>query len=150
MIAPILVMLSSPVCPAGWYPVPGAQPAPGMTEALALVLPSLYPPRGAQMSEDARAALAACLPPEGFEPEKMEVSGPRDPVTLTERIGGFLFHVAALDFVRMAHGVTVRWAPGGADGFGTITEVDLLHGWFAGRCVAVLGRMAPTDGAVAS
>ncbi len=144
--APILVMLASPTCPAGWHPVPGAAPAPGAHDAMALVLPSLYPLAfGMLLTADDAACLAACLPPEGFEPAKMEAAGPRDPLTLTERIGGFLFHVAALDFVRLAH-PAVRWAPGGADGFGTITEVDLLHGWTAAwGCVAVVGRLAPTS-----
>lgn len=143
MNAPILFMLASPTCPAGWHPVPGAQP-PRSGDAVALVLPSLYPIQSAEITSEQAAMLAACLPPVGYAPERTEATGIRDPLTLTERIGGFLFHVAALDFVRLAH-PAVRWSFGGADGFHDITEIDMLHGWTAAwGCVAVVCRLAPT------
>ena len=111
---------------------------------MALVLPSLYPVRGSEVKHAQAAMLSSCLPPEDYRPSVEAIQGKRDPVTLTETIQGFAFHVAALDFVRLAHPM-VRWAPGGADveGFHTITEIDLLHGFVNGRCVACVCRMAP-------
>lgn len=148
MNAPLLFMLAAPTCPAGWHPVPGAQP-PRSGDAVALVLPSLYPLESAEITSEQAAMLAACLPPEGYAPERAEYTG--DAITAeghvnhpAERIGGFWFSRPALNFVRTAHGFDVRWSFGGADGFADITEIDLLHGWVEGRCVAVVCRLAPT------
>ena len=149
MSAPVLFMLASPTCPAGWHPVPGAQPSRA-GDAVALVLPSLYPIESAEITSEQAAMLAACLPPEGYAPARTDAGGERmTPGTLApgapdgERFGGLWFARAALSFVRLAH-PSVRWSYGGADGFHDITEIDLLHGWVEGRCVAVVCRLAPT------
>lgn len=142
---PILFMLASPSCPPGWYPVPGAAP-PRSGDAVALVLPSLYPVSGAEVTAEQAAMLAACLPPEGYVPERMDLGGIWiNDGSRTIDFFGFQFSAVAIDFVR-AHHPGVRWAPGGADveGFHTITEIDMLHGFVDGRCVACVCRMAPT------
>lgn len=139
---PILFMLASPSCPPGWHPVPGAAP-PRNGDAVALVLPSLYPIRGSSVIMEQAEALASCLPPEDYRPERTEIAGLWiNDGSHSLEFFGFRFALAAIDFVR-AHHPGVRWAPGGADGFHTVTEVDLLHGFVDGRCVACVCRMAP-------
>lgn len=146
MNAPLLFMLAAPTCPAGWHPVPGAQP-PRAGDAVALVLPSLYPLESAEITSEQAAMLAACLPPVGYVPARAERWGDIESQGRVghsaERFFGFWFSVAAIDFVRQYHH-GVRWSFGGADGFADITEIDLLHGWVEGRCVAVVCRLAPT------
>ena len=152
MNAPILFMLAAPTCPAGWHPVPGAQPSRA-GDAVALVLPSLYPLESAEITGEQAAMLAACLPPEGYAPERTEATGGEviertlgrwgQRVLDAEHFRGFAFPAPALAFVRAAH-PGVEWAPGGADGYHDIGEIDLLHGWVEGRCVAVVCRLAPT------
>ena len=58
MTAPILFMLAAPTCPAGWHPVPGAQPSRA-GDAVALVLPSLYPIESAEITGEQAAMLFA-------------------------------------------------------------------------------------------
>ena len=146
MKAPILIMAASPTCAPGWYEVPGASPPRNQDAAWALVVPSLVPlDVGGLLAPGQVAGLAACLPPEGFEPARYQ-SEPEivRPLDLTARFFGLWFSWPAISWVNDRH--RGAWAPGGADGVGAIGEVDLLHGWAARRCVAVVGRLAPTFG----
>jgi len=161
LISPILVFTAPPMFTPGNVAIPGARPRIGST-AYGLAVSRLVPLLAPELSTDARARLRTCLPPVGFVPPSLTTKGEEveiragllsvpipgramqgPPVDRCERIGGFLFQRAALDFVR-AHHPGVAWAPAGAEGFSCITEIDLLHGFVSGQCVAVVCRMAPT------